>query len=290
MNNNHQRSTILACIDGSTYRESVTDYASWVAQKLQAPLKLLHNIEHRETPLFMDLSGNIGLGGREELLEELTSMEERRSKILLEQGKLMLQEAYRRAMATGSTAPEILQRHGGLEETLAEMEEEIRVLVVGVRGEEHQHQEKQLGAHLESLIRAMHRPVLVVNRPFEQPPQRIMIAYNGNEASRKALDMMSLSPLYRGLVCHIVHVSDSADIPSAQLEEAAATLQNAGLEVVSTSLQGNVQPQLEQYCRENRIELIVMGAFGQSRLRELLFGSLTQRMLINSNIPLLLLR
>ena len=290
MNNNNHRSTILACIDGSIYRESVTDYASWAAQKLGAPLKLLHNIEHRETPPLMDLSGSIGLGSREELLEELTSMEERRSKILLEQGKLMLQSAHQRAIAMGSSAPETLQRHGSLEETLMEMEEEIRVLVVGVRGEEHEHQEKQLGAHLESLIRTMHRPVLVVNRPFEQPPQRIMIAYDGNEASRKALDMVSLSPLYRGLTCHIVHVSNSADIPSAQLEEAAATLQGAGLEVVSTGLQGNVQPQLEQYCRENNIELIVMGAFGQSRIRELLFGSVTQRLLINSKIPLLLLR
>ncbi len=32
MNNHNHRSTILACIDGSIYQESVTDYASWVAK------------------------------------------------------------------------------------------------------------------------------------------------------------------------------------------------------------------------------------------------------------------
>lgn len=284
-----QRSTILAGIDGSTYSTAVTDYAAWVATKLQAPLKLLHNIEHRDTPPLMDLSGSIGLGSREELLEELTSMEERRSRILLEQGKAMLQEASQRALERGCPQPESLQRHGSLEETLVEMEEEIRVLVVGIRGEGHESREKQVGTKLESLIRTLHRPVLVVNRPFEQPPQRIMIAYDGGEVSRKALDMVSLSPLYRGLECHLVHVGQG-ESESQQLQEGAAILEQAGLQTTCAELKGDVQEQLENYYHEHDIELVVMGAFGQSRLRELLFGSLTQRMLINSNIPLLLLR
>ncbi len=284
-----QRRTILAGIDGSTYSAAVTDYAAWVATKLKAPLKLLHNIEHRDTPPLMDLSGSIGLGSREELLEELTSMEERRSRILLEQGKAMLQEASQRALKRGCPQPESLQRHGSLEETLVEMEEEIRVLVVGIRGEGNENREKQLGAKLESLIRALHRPVLVVNRPFEQPPQRIMIAYDGGEVSRKALDMVSLSPLYRGLECHLVHVVQGQS-ESEQLQEGAAILEQAGLQTTCAELNGDVQEQLEGYYREHSIELVVMGAFGQHRLRELLFGSLTQRMLINSNIPLLLLR
>ncbi len=287
--NNQQRSTIWACIDGSSYSAAVTDYAVWVAKKLQAPLKLLHNIEHRDTPPLMDLSGSIGLGSREELLEELTSMEERRSRILLEQGKAMLQDAHRRTVAQDCPDAESIQRHGSLEETLVEMEDEIRVLVVGICGEGHENQEKQIGTRLESLIRALHRPVLVVNRPFEQPPQRIMIAYDGSEVSRKALDMVSLSPLYSGLECHLVHVGQTAQ-ESDQLKEGAAILQQAGLKTVCAELKGSVQEQLEHYYSSHDIELVVMGAFGQSRLRELLFGSLTQRMLINSKIPLLLLR
>lgn len=283
------RSTILAGIDGSTYSAAVTDYAVWIATKLGAPLKLLHNIEHRDTPPLMDLSGSIGLGSREELLEELTCMEERRSRILLEQGKAMLEDAHQRAVERGCPEPETLQRHGSLEETLVEMEDEIRVLVVGIRGEGHENREKQIGTKLESLIRALHRPVLVINRPFEQPPQRIMIAYDGSEVSRKALDMVSLSPLYRGLECHLVHVGQGSG-ESEQLREGAAILQQAGLKTICAELSGDVQQQLEGYYRDHAIELVVMGAFGQSRLRELLFGSLTQRMLANSKIPLLLLR
>ncbi len=206
MDNN--RSTVLACIDGSTYKEAVVDYAAWVSRTVDAPLKLLHNIEHREHPPLSDLSGNLGFGTREELLEELTSLEERRSKILLEQGKLMLEEASSRAAKAGTAGePVKLQRHGSLIDTLIQMEEEIRILVVGIRGEDHQDRPGRIGDQLEGIIRAMHRPVLVVNKPFETPPTRCMLDFDGSEGSRKALDMVATSPLYKDMQCHLVHVS-----------------------------------------------------------------------------------
>lgn len=285
MNNN--RRTVLACIDGSTWKEAVVDYAAWVSRTVNAPLKLLHNIERREHPPLSDLSGSLGLGSREELLEELTALEERRSKILLEQGKLMLEGARQRAIGAGAVDPEKLQRHGSLTESLIEMEDEIRVLVIGIRGEDHGEQPHRIGNHLESIIRAMHRPVLVVNSPFVTPPTRCMIDYDGSEGARKALDMVATSPLYKGMQCHLVHVSKDE---SPLLADATAFLRNAGLDVVTANLHGDVEQQLADYQQQHQIELTVMGAFGRSRLRELFFGSLTNHMLANSQTPLLLLR
>ena len=285
---NTQRTAVLACIDGSTYKQGVVDYAAWVSGAVDAPLKLLHNIEHRDHAPLSDLSGSLGLGEREDLLEELAAMEARRSKILMEQGKLMLENARQRALAHGAVAPEKLQRHGGLTDSLIELEDEIRVLVLGVRGEDHEDRPRQLGAQLEAVIRAMHRPVLVVNRDFDRAPNRCLVAYDGSEAARKALEMVAASPLYRGMGCHLVHVSRDGHSPL--LEEAAGTLRAAGLEVVSAELHGDVEKQLDDYQQQHAIDLIVMGAFGQSRIRELLFGSVTHRMLANARVPLLLLR
>jgi len=161
------------------------------------------------------------------------------------------------------------------------------VLVIGIRGEDHGEQPHRIGNHLESIIRAMHRPVLVVNRPFVTPPTRCMIDYDGSEGARKALDMVATSPLYKGMQCHLVHVSKDE---SPLLADATAFLRNAGLDVVTANLHGDVEQQLADYQQQHRIELTVMGAFGRSRLRELFFGSLTNHMLANSQTPLLLLR
>lgn len=288
MNNN--RTTVLACIDGSTFTNAVVDYAGWVATKVDAPLKVLHNIEHPHTPVAPDLSGSIGLGSREDLMEELIAVEERRSKLLKEQGKAMLTAAHQRATEARVSQVEELQRHGSLVDTLIEMEEEIRVLVVGVRGEGHQHKEARIGAQLESIIRAMHRPILVINRPFDSAPQRLMLAYDGSEAARKALDMVATSPLYRGMECHLVHVGKSGDADNTLLQQGAEQLRAAGLDVITANLDGDVEDALGEYQQNHGIELIVMGAFGHSRLRELLFGSVTIRMLSRARIPLLLLR
>ena len=63
MNNTQQKHTqllVLACIDGSTISSAVCDYSAWIAQRIDAPLKLLHNIEHQETPDTEDLDSSEG--------------------------------------------------------------------------------------------------------------------------------------------------------------------------------------------------------------------------------------
>ena len=282
MNNNY----VLACIDGASLTTAVVDYAAWVARKAGVPLKLLHNIEHRPQAAVADLSGSIGLGSQEELLEELTRVEQERSRLLREKGKLMLKAAEARARESGVTEVESWQRHGSLQESLVELEADIRVLVMGIRGEEHS--EGQLGAHLETVIRALHRPVLVVNTAFSVP-RKVMLAYDGTEASRKALDMVSASPVFDNIPCSLVYVGDDAK-GDAVLGEAAQHLGAAGIPHDAVHLHGKIDEALIRFQGENDVDLTVMGAFSHLRIRDVLLGSFTHKMLAGTRKPLLLLR
>ena len=286
---NKKRRTILACIDGASFSDAVADYAAWISDCVDAPVKLLHNIEHNNMPE-TNLSGSLGLGEREDLLKELTELEARRSKIHKEQGRLMLNAASRRIASGTGRDPEQLQRHGSLTDTLIDMEDEIRVLVIGVRGEAHEREEDAIGAQLEPIIRTIHRPVFVINREFDKAPERLMIAYDGSEASRKGLDMVTMSPLYQHLECHLVQVGDNSEGDQAILKEGMNTLSKAGLKVKGSNLTGDIEEALLAYQVDQDIDLVVMGAFGHSRLRELLFGSMTLKMLSHAKVPLLLLR
>jgi len=284
---NNIRTTILACIDGSRYQDAVVDYATWISRTVVAPLHFLHNLEQRVSAP-VDLSGFLGLGAREDLMADLVDLENKRSKMMLEQGRLMLDKAHERALEDGAYDVTKLQRHGNLTDTLIEMEQAIRVLVIGVRGEEHAPTDSKLGAHLETVIRSLHRPILVVNTPFTAPPQRCMLAFDGSNAAKKALEMMATSPLFREMECHLVHVAREKSSPV--LQQPATQLENAGLKVTTASLHGNVPEQLAEYQQQHGIELAMMGAFGHSRLHEILFGSVTHHMLVQARIPLLLLR
>ncbi|MDP1665162.1 MAG: universal stress protein [Methylobacter sp.] len=282
---------VLACIDGSSLTEAVCDYAAWIAQRVDAPLKLLHNIDHHpETAVTLDLSGSIGLGSQEHLLEELTAVEQQRSKLRLQQGKFLLQAAKERVIQAGIANPDTNQRHGSLVESLIELEESIRVLVIGIRGKVHENQPDKIGAKLESIIRSLHKPILVVNDAFKAP-QRIMIAFDGSKATEKAIDMVAISPLYKGLTCHLVNVSKDDAATEQLLDAAVSKLKNAGgIEVTTKKLQGKPDQALCEYQDKHDIDMIVMGAFSHTRLHDLLLGSFTTKMLLNAKKPLLLLR
>lgn len=286
-----QQAKVLACIDGASLTEAVCDYAVWIAKRVQAPLKLLHTIDHHpETALRADLSGNVGLGSQEHLLEEIIQLEQQQSKLKLKKGKLLLQAAKQRVIDGGVTDPICNQRHGGLISALIELEESIRVLVLGLRGQVHDHRSDQIGAKLEAVIRSLHRPILVVNDAFV-PPERIMIAYDGSRAADKAVDMVAASPLYRGLACHLVCVNDNEATAAKLLQQASDRLNAAGdREVSAVQLKGKAEQALCDYQQRHAIDLTVMGAFSHTRLHDMLLGSFTHKMLINTRKPLLLLR
>ncbi|GAB4362347.1 MAG: universal stress protein [Methylohalobius crimeensis] len=281
---------VLACIDGSAFTPAVCDYAAWIAQRVEVPLKLLHNLERRDTADRADLSGAIGLGSQEHLLEELTEVEQQRSKLMLQKGKLMLEAARERVVKAGVADPIVSQRHGSLTESLIELEDQIRVLVLGVRGEAHENRPGQLGAQLETIIRSLHRPILVVNAPFTAP-RRIMLAYDGSDAAEKAVDMVATSPLYKGLTCHLVCVNKDERTADALLESASNKIARAGgIELITQKLRGKPDQELCDYQAAHDIDLTVMGAFSHTRFRELLLGSFTAKMLLHMKKPLLLLR
>ncbi len=280
---------VLACIDGAAFSEAVCDYALWMSRRIGAPLKFLHTIEHQPVPPVADMSGAIGLGSSEELLNELTEVEQRRSSLRIKKGKLMLEGARARAAEQGVDEVECRQRHGTLAEALVELEDEIRVLTVGIRGEQHESNADGIGHQLESIIRSLHKPILVVNQSFAEP-ERIMLAYDGSDAARKALRMVCDSILFKETTCHLVHVQQEKLGGDPILEDGLKQLRDAGIEATAQTLDGRIDKVLIDYQAQHNIDLTIMGAFSHNRVRDFLLGSFTAKMLKGTQKPLLLLR
>ncbi len=279
---------VLACIDGSSVSEYVCDYASWIALRVKRKLKLLHSIEQKQTAAVTDYSGAIGLGSRQELLNELTEAENNHARLLLKQGQIILKAAKDRVKTQGVEEVESYQHRGSLAQSLVELEQDIRFMVIGIRGNAHESQEQNqgIGHQLESVIRSMHKPILVVNKAFSEP-KSAMLAYDGSDSCKKALAMIASSKLFKKLPCHIVHVGNQGE---AILSEAVSVLQQAGIQTSSAQLEGSVVEALVNYQKENDIEITLMGAFSHNRFRDFLIGSFTAKMLAATNRPLFLLR
>jgi len=279
-------SHVIACIDGTDVSTAVSDYAAWSSLSLDVQLILLHVLDKSDYPVQSNLSGNIGLGSRETLLQELAELDEKRGRLALEQGRIMLEAARQRALADGVDDPIVHQRHGDLLDSLLAIEQDTRLLVLGKHDE-------NLGAHvgsrLETLVRSLHRPMLVCP-PAYGKPERVMIAFDGSDTTRKAVDMVAGSPLFCGMPCHVVMIGADNPVNRGQLEWARHTLESSDFVVTTALRQGDVEKTLCDYRREEAIDILVMGAYGHSVIRRFLVGSTTTAVIRNAQIPVLLLR
>lgn len=280
---------VMACIDGSQSTRAVCDYAAWASQRLSAPLTLLHVLDEVQYPVHADLSGAIGLGSREHLLEELASLDQQRHALAMEQGRLMLEAARERVQADGVEPAQLRQRHGDLVDCLHELEADIRLLVIGRQGKTSDGLSQLLGSHLENVIRTVQRPILVSCGAYT-PPKSYMLAYDGSATAHKSLEMIAASPLLKGLPCHLVMVGADTNDAREQLKAAARVVQDAASEVNLAIRAGEVEPTLHAYQSEQGIDLLAMGAYGHSRIRQFLVGSTTSTLLRTSNSALLILR
>lgn len=280
---------IVGCIDGSAASGAVCDYTAWASKRLQDPVMLFHVLDHSRYPTEPDLAGSIGLGSREHLLEELAQLDQQRSKLALEQGHHMLQAAEQRLRERGVEDVRQRQRHGDLADSLLAIEPETRLLVMGIHGESSSGRESHIGSQLETVIRSLHRPIMLVPDEFTEP-RSAMLAFDGSDTAFKGVELLASSPVFRDFPLHLVMVGPDTSDRWEQLKQAEAKLAAAGAEVHLAIRAGDVEKTLHAYQEEQGIDLLVMGAYGHSRIRQFLVGSTTTNMLRTTRTPLVILR
>jgi len=281
---------VLACVDQSHFADTVADYAAWAARRMEAPLEFLHVIDrHPEIGSGEDHSGAIGFDAQEVLLTTLSDKDAARSRDMREQGRLFLNRLRQRAIDAGVPAPDVRQRHGALDETLAEQEDGVRLFVFGRRGASAETTHRDLGRNVERMVRALHKPVLTVTEGFKEP-RRVLIAFDGGTVTRRGVELVAGSMLFRGLPIHLLMSGKESREAPKQLEWAKNTLEAAGFEASTALVPGDAEHMIAKTVKDQDIDVLIMGAYAHSPLRSLLFGSKTSDLLRAATIPTLLLR
>lgn len=280
---------IIALVDGSIYSESVCHHAAWIAQKTKAPIELIDVLGRREAPEKSDLSGAIRLGARTKLMEELAELDAQRAKLVSHRGRAILEDARAIVDQDGVTEITTRLRHGDIVEAIAEIEDEARVIVIGKRGEAADFAKGHLGANLERIVRAAHRPIFVAARAFK-PIAKVVVAFDGSRAAMKAIDHISRSSFFVDLPVTIVTVGSESEEVRKGLADAKASLAAAGIAADTRIVAGQPNVELGKMVDAEGFDMLVMGAYGHSRIRSLVIGSTTTEMMRSCKVPVLLLR
>lgn len=279
-------STILTCTDGSLYAPSIYQHAAWAAERTGSSIHVLHVIERDESRNRQDLSGSIGFDANAELLEELARHDESHARVARLRGKAILDDAAKQL--AGHEVSTTL-RHGSVVETLDEFEDDSALIVIGKRGEHLDFAKGHLGSNLERVIRSANIPVFVTAREFK-PIRSFLIAFDGGTSALKAVHHAAANPLLMGLDCHLIMVDKPDKEHELALEHAATSLRGAGFTVTADLLPGDPDDVIAAQVKEREIGLLVMGAYGHSRVRNLILGSTTTHLIRTCLVPVMLFR
>lgn len=150
---------------------------------------------------------------------------------------------------------------------------------------------------IEGVLFSSGKPLLLVpeNARPTLKPKRVMVAWDArveaSRAVREALDILAAAEEVRVVLVDPVESElDHGAEPGANI---AAYLSRHGAKIVVDRLPSmgrSVADVLRGHAVDNAAELIVMGAYGHSRLRERIFGGVTRSILEQPPVPVLLAR
>ncbi|MDB4028141.1 universal stress protein [Flavobacteriaceae bacterium] len=278
---------LLICTDGSNYSQESCRYAAWFAKQLGAKVEVLYVTDLRqfEIPAVADLSGSLGIQPYEGMIAQLQEVEARKAKFVEESAMAIFE-------AEGVLEHTTFHHETGmLVDAIEGYAERADMILLGKRGENANFATEHLGSMLERIVRASTKPCVVTSRDF-RPIYHVAIAYDGGVSCQRALEFMAQSELFRAFDLHVVTVAEShkEDQAAAQLAEAERMMNASGLYPTCQVLSGEAETAIAHYVKSAKIDLLVAGAYGHSRIRKLLIGSTTTELLRRCHVPVLCFR
>ena len=281
---------MLAFIDGSIYSDSVCDHVIWAAAGDQFDVSLFNVIEGAsDVDVPSNFSGSLGAEAKNKLLSELSELDQKRAKLAQKKGRLVLDLARERLMKGGLKKVETHLRNGDFVSTVTDYQDDSDLIIIGKRGEAADFAKLHLGSNLERLIRSTNKPVLVAARSFKSI-KKVLVAFDGGRSSYGAIDYIASNKSYAELECHIVIAGESGSRGHKQAIHAENLLKKANVNYSVFYERGEPEKVISDHVEKYGVDLLVMGAYGHSRIRNLIIGSTTTQMIRSCLVPVLLFR
>lgn len=276
--------SIVAFLDAPNTVKAILDSSIWAAQRLHHPVALLYSRPTNHTKVAVDYSGCLNANEEQNLLSSFTLSEYLKNLAMNNQGKQLLNFAAdycNEHFCKEPTYP--VHRHCSMSESLDYVDASASLIVTG--------RTLTCQLTLANFIRPSHRPILVTAERFVTPSSALL-AFDNKPTCHRLLDWIAQTSLLRGMTLHVVMVAEDSNqetLKQDALREAYAKLTQAGYKCKKHLIFGrHVASALLYYQQEHKLDMLISGAFGQSRLREWLQGSDTEHLLQGSNTPYLL--
>lgn len=283
--------TILVPVDGTDTAKQVLQNALSVCRGLSAHVEVLH--VRADSKNAVPLLGE-GMSGA--MIEEMIDLADKEADLRAEKARAIFDEAIRQYEIPIIDTPETdgpsvawIDRTGREDEVTAQLGRLADLIVVGRPTPETDVSSRMT---LNAAIRETGRPVLVV--PPGQPKplgKKIAIAWNGSaEASRSVRLAM---PFVEAADEVFIFTAEGGATRAIAADELANYLAWHGIRARTRTFEIADRvggEELVRECDQVGADLLMMGAYTQSRVRQLIMGGVTSHVLSCADLPVVMAR
>jgi nucleotide-binding universal stress UspA family protein len=272
---------ILVPTDGSDAAVVAVRYAAAFAGQYEARIHGLHVIDIKllEGPFLRDVSASLGTA-------PYVNYQGNINMILEERGKMAL-DTVREICETAGVACDTELVTGLVPRVILERSELTDLIVMGRGGEHMPWLEGLLGTTTQAIVRRAHRPVLIT---AEEEPRGglFLVAYDGSSYARHALQ--AAAELAWAWKARVVLLTVGEAHAQERIQEARDYLSPHEIEVDYQTAAGDPSETIVECARDLQPSLLIMGAYGHTKVRELVVGSTTAYVMNHAPCPLFLTR
>lgn len=272
---------ILVPTDGSETSQIGVTYAASLAHSFSAHVRGIYVVDVKllEGPFLQDLSASLGTA-------PYVNYQGNISMLLEERGKGAL-KALEGACKQAGVPVETIQASGVVSRVIVEHSGLADLIVMGRGGEHNEWLEGLVGSTAEAVIRRSSLPVLITGTE-ELGKERILMAYDGSSHSQNALRIaVSFAEMW-STTLKILVVGEQNGRPIAT--EVQGYLDAHHVDGAVLEAKGDPGERIIEFAGSTNADLVVMGAYGHSKVRELVVGSTTTYVINHASCPVLLAR
>ena len=272
---------ILVPTDGSDMAQVGATYAISLAQAFEAHIQGIYVVDIKllEGPFLQDLSASLGTAPYVNYQGNISMLLEERGKSALHALSIACEAAGVPCETTQASGvvPRVIVEHSGLAD----------LIVMGRGGEHNEWLDGLVGSTAEAVIRRSDLPVLITGTP-SPGREKLLMAYDGSAHAQNALrTAVAFAEMWETSL-RILLVGDETSGPASG--EVASYLEAHGIDGSVVEAKGDPGEQIIEHAKSFEADLVVMGAYGHSKVRELVVGSTTTYVINHATCPILLAR
>ncbi|RMF92044.1 MAG: universal stress protein [Candidatus Schekmanbacteria bacterium] len=274
---------ILIPLDRSPYSDICLKYAIWLAKQFKAKLFGQHVVDlvALEGPIVHDISGAMGF-------EPYVNLSDKMKEVLSSRGSEILEEFAEKCRDNGIPYETYLDT-GIVSNEICSRAKTADIIVLAQKGLNAKFDKGLLGSISDAVIRKSQKPIFLTPAEYREI-KRILLCFDGSNYASLAMQTAAEFAIAIGAEMHILTVGKDEDEGKKKLEEAKKYLDSYEIKAIFSFIEGNAHEVIVEFSEKEEIDLVFMGAYGHSRIIEMVLGSTTEYVLRNIKCPVIIRR